>query len=69
MLYLLDRATGRVVARYKRDYKAFIRDEWGGWYPYVMNGAEHYHNDAVRGCEDYTKVWSPCSRMYGGDAR
>lgn len=59
MLYLIDRATGRVLATYERDYYIFIEKEWGGWFPYVQEGLIRDYAPGVFGVQDPTKVWSP----------
>lgn len=59
MLYLIDRATGRVLAAYKRDYYTFIEKEWGGWFPYVRESLIRDYTPGVFGVQDPTKVWSP----------
>ncbi|MGI9862710.1 hypothetical protein SDD30_15140 [Moorella naiadis] len=61
MLALVDAKTGRIIKKHKgKTLLEFLENDWGGWYPYYMDGRLHTTYEArgsFFGCVDETKYW------------
>jgi hypothetical protein len=56
--FLKEIETGRIVQTVEGGFEDFIKNEWGGWFPFERDGYLHCASGQIRGCEDYSKYWT-----------
>jgi len=59
MVVLRDTYNDKIVKQYPTmNFRDFIKNVWGGWFPFLMDGKIYTFNEKHQGCEDYSKYWA-----------
>lgn len=64
MIVLVDRATGMIVERHEKNFDDFLKNEWGGMFPFKKDGLFHVGYGTILGCERYDKYWQDWEDYY-----